>query len=160
VNGKECGIAKKAFWEKVKEQELLSLKKDNNAWIQRMADIRHLAAHRTIMIPTTVLMHTDESKKSDEELKKELRKQKPYYYSMPHLDTFERLEIDLLRIKKMRKLIPRAIYIKKKKEEESYFYDPVLSVDCELIIMNKFIDKFLEKSFKVSPGLEHREHSA
>jgi len=153
VPEKQCGIAKINFWKKVKDQELLSLKEDNKDWIQRMADIRHVAAHRTIMIPTSVLMHTDESQKSDEELKKELQKERPYYYSMPYAKVFEKTDIDILRIKKMRKLIPRAIFIKKE-EGKSYFYDPVVSVDHELNIMNKFIDKFLEKSFKASPKLE------
>jgi len=152
LDEKKCGIAQEGFWKEVKDQELLSFKKDNKGWLQRMADIRHLAAHRTIAIPTTILMHTDESKKSDEELKKELRKERPYYYSMSYAEHFEKMEIDLLRIKKMRKLIPRAIYIKKK-AGKSYFYDPVVSVDHELSIMNKFIDKLLEKSFKVSPEL-------
>jgi len=155
----ECGITKKNFWKKVKDRELLSFREDNKEWVQRMADIRHLAAHRTIMIPTSILMHTDESKKSDEELRKELRKERPYYYSMPYAEAFEKTTVDLLRIKKMRKLIPRAIYIKKEEEEKSYFYDPVLGVDCDLNIMNKFIDKFLEKSFKVCPNLEFQGSS-
>ena len=149
---KQCGIAKNGFWDKVKDQELLSFRKDNKAWIERMAYIRNLAAHRTIMIPTAVLMHTGESKKSDEELRKELRKERPHYYSMPYAEVFEKTEIELLRIKKMRKIFRRAINIKK--GEGAYLYDPVLGVDYELNIMNKFINKFLEKSFKISPDLK------
>jgi predicted transcriptional regulator len=71
---------------------------------------------------------------------------------MPYAEVFEKTEIELLRIKKMRKLAPRMILIKKEKGK-SYFYDPVLSVDSELNVMNKFIDKFLAKAFKVSPGV-------
>jgi hypothetical protein len=153
MNEKRCGITNDEFWKRVKDKELLSFKKDNEDWIERMAYIRHLAAHRTIMIPTEILTHTNESKKSDEELKKELRKDRPYYYSMLYADVFEKTAIDLLRIKKMRKFFRRAIIIKNKGDGKSYFYDPVLSVDYELAIMNKFIDKFLERSFKLSPGL-------
>jgi hypothetical protein len=158
VDERQCGIAKKDFWKKVKDQELLSFKEDNKVWIERMAYIRHLAAHRTIMIPTAVLMHTDESRQSDEELKKELRKERPYFYSMPYAEVFEKTEIDLLRLKKMRKLFRRVINIKK--EEKAYLYDPVLGLDYELNMMNKFINKFLEKSFKVSPELEFLELNA
>jgi len=104
------------------------------------------------MIPTAVLMHTDESQKSDEELKKELQKERPYFYSMPYAEVFEKTEIDLLRVKKMRKLFRRVINIRK--EEKAYLYDPVLGLDYELNMMNKFINKFLEKSFKVSPELD------
>ncbi len=153
VNKKSCGIVNKKFWKRVNDQELLSFKDDNKDWIQRMADIRHLAAHYTIKIPTSVLMHTDESRKSDEELKEELRKSRPYYYSMPYAKVFEKTAVDLLRIDKMRKLIPRAVFINKGKGE-SYFYDPIAGVDYELNTMNKFVNKFLEKSFKISPELK------
>jgi len=152
VDERQCGITYKGFWKKVNDQELLSFNEDNKDWIDRMAYIRHLAAHRTILIPAAVLTHTDESQKSDEELKKELRKDRPYFYSMPYAEVLEKTEIDLLRFKKMRKFFRRVINIKK--EEKTYFYDQVLGLDYELNMMNKFINKFLEKSFKVSPELE------
>ncbi|MFA5315816.1 MAG: hypothetical protein WC369_00120 [Dehalococcoidales bacterium] len=156
LNEKSCGIAKDSFWDRIEDQELLSFKKDNQDWIQRIGDIRHLAAHFTIKIPTAILMHTDESKKSDDELRKELRKNRPYCYSMSYAEVFEKTEIDLLRIDKMRKFIPRAVFINKGKGK-SYFYDPVAGVDYDLNMMNKFINKFLEKAFKISPGLKTQE---
>jgi hypothetical protein len=93
----ECGIHKnKTFWKVLgpKEPGLRSFIKSPTIapWIAAMADVRHAAAHRAMLLPTAMVQETPESQVSDDEVRARLREEDPDFYAIMPPDVVAALE--------------------------------------------------------------------
>jgi len=153
IKEEHCSIRGKTFW---KEFSLVEPGLSNfiaspriMEWINVMADMRHAAAHRTMALPTPLHADTEESKKSDEEILKIIRKENSFMYSALGDEIMKSLEPQMIwhwRIKKMKVIAPGMVFVKK--EEGVYMRDPVISVDRDMEYLTAIIDGFLVALFR------------
>jgi len=125
-----------------------------------MADARHAAAHRAMLLPTDVISETEESQKTDAEIAAILRADDPNLYTLipePMIEAFERMAIEHWRHGKRRILATNVVMVKQ--APQPYFRFAVTSIDHDLMMLNAVIDAFLVKLFSrqaeaKSPGDE------
>ena len=148
IDERYCGIRSKQFWKEFqkKEPRLKRFLEEPRIgqWVSMMADMRHAAAHRTLALPTVLLMETEESKKSDEEILQLIKQERSEMYKFlpePVMKSMEPMMIRLWRIGKMKVVAPSMVYIKG--EKETYLWDPVVSVDHDLQYLTAIMDAFL-----------------
>ncbi len=153
VGERDCGIRSRAFWQEFEPKEPGLAKFVFNGriaqWITVMADMRHAAAHRTVTMPAPMLMHTAESKKSDEEILEIVRKEKALFYTTLPAEMIKALEPQFIwhwRISKMKTVAPSMVLIKGQSSE--YFRDPVVSIDYDLAMLTAVLDAFLVALFR------------
>ena len=107
VEEKDCGIRSKKFWKEFGQHEpsLRNYIKGPliNNWISTMADMRHLAAHKTIQTPTALDIETEDSKKSDEEILEILRREEEDIYTILPKDVVKTIESQMIFNWRMRK---------------------------------------------------------
>ena len=118
-----------------------------------MADIRNHAGHKVIKIPNEVLADTDESRKSDEEIREILQRENDFLYQTLNQTSIAEIEpimIQQWRIKKMRRIAPSQVFIKTK--DGGYLWDPVASVDHALERLTAVLDAFLVGLFGKTQG--------
>lgn len=147
---RDCGIRKKDFW-----KLLGTAKPDLKAfietdpmpeWITHMADMRHSAAHQTIPLPTMVLQETEESEKDEEYIREKLNEKYSTMYSLLPKEYIKKVEPEWIfhwRVEHMKCLLTTSVLIGKP-EEKGYFRDPVESLDHDLDLLEKTMEKFLE----------------
>lgn len=151
---RDCGIQSRKFWKQFgliepKLKEFIRSEKIAK-WISIMADIRHHAAHKSIKIPAEVVQDTPESTMSDEEILKIIREEKGLLYDIMSDDFLKHMESQLVfhwRVSKMKRLAPSMVFIKDKKGK-GYMWDPVISVDHDLSMLNAIMDAFLIRLFR------------
>ena len=148
-----CGIRSKEFWREFgpKEQGLKTFIKNDpiKKWIDELADMRHAAAHKMIPMPAPLVVQTEDSKKSDEEIVEILKKEIPVLYSLGSEGTIKALEplhIFHWRRSKMRTIGQHVVHIKRR--DGMYTTDPVISVDYNLERANAVLDAFLVCLFR------------
>jgi len=153
VDERSCGIRSKRFWKefRVVENGLSKFVKTPKMaeWIGIMADMRHQAAHKVILIPSVLLFDTDDSKKTDDEIVEILRNEKPHHYRFFDAEFIEAQQpiwIDDWRMKKMEIGAPGVVVVSKH-GGKSYLRDPVISVDYDLSYLVAVMDAFLVKLF-------------
>lgn len=157
IKERYCGINRDKFWGKFKSKEpnLFKFIKVSpiSEWINIMAEMRHHAAHKGIKIPTRILVETDESKMSDEDILNIIRNvnnaSELMYQLLPN-DYIKKVHEPILvnewRISKMKEIAPSMVLIKMK--NRTVIRDPVLSVDYDLERLNAVIDAFIIIMFR------------
>jgi len=155
IDDRQCGIRSRVFLEALaaKEPELCKFVKDGNVdkWIDVMADMRHAAAHRTMLLPTSLVEESDDSQKSDAEISAILRQEDPEFYEMtsPEFDgSVDPLKIWHWRMERLKQLADNIVVVKK--ESGGYIRAAVASVDYDLSYLNSVIDAFLVKLFSTT----------
>lgn len=153
LNERDCGINKKAFWRQLYEPGLQRFVQQNRIgeWIQRMADVRHQAAHSMIPIPSEVFMDTEDSKKSDEEIRKILQKEHPLRYRLSVATGMESQMIQIWRVRHMKRLAPSMVVMRSRQGPGGYMRDPVIDIDHDLQYLTAVMDAFLVRLFGTAP---------
>jgi hypothetical protein len=149
---RRCGIDSAEFWEAFGERDpaLRAYIRSGpiRDWIGRMADVRHAAAHRAMLLPTDMMRETEESQKTNAEIAAILRVEEPNLYAvLPEtmLEIFEPMAIEHWRHGKRQTLATNVVMVTK--ESNSYFRFAVNSIDYDLGMLNAVIDAFLVKLF-------------
>ncbi len=153
IKDRDCGIKKKAFKDEIAKYKP-DLKnfiesKPIDDWIDYLAEMRHSAAHQVIPMPAPLLVETEDSRKSDEEIREILKKEIPVLYSPGNEETIKALEplhIFHWRISRMKTIGQHVLRIKRK--DGTYITDPVISVDHNLERANAVLDAFLVCLFR------------
>jgi len=154
IDDRECGIKSGSFWNELRKKDstleaFLSMTSVHE-WIDTMADMRHTAAHKIIPMPTRVLMPTEESKESDEEILAIVKQEDPeslLHSPLPSkmLEWVQQHLIFNWRLGKMKTLMEHTVLIKGKSGD--YFRSPVISVDHDLLMLTAVMDAFVVKLF-------------
>src|SRR3989442_10477274 len=83
VQEKACGIVSQKFWEVFGERDPIlrryMCEDPMREWIAAMADARHAAAHRAMLLPNYIVEETEDSRKTDAEISAILRKEDPEF---------------------------------------------------------------------------------
>lgn len=149
-----CGIRKSSFWKKLREPGLQKIIQSGHIadWIGWMADMRHQGAHSIIPVPNEVLMETEESGQSDDEIRQILRKENPLYRILPTvlLAPFEPQIIFQWRVRHMKRLAPSMVVMRNRQGPGGYMRDPVISIDADLQHLLAIMDAFLVCLFGIS----------
>jgi hypothetical protein len=157
VRERDCGIRSEKFWKEFRAQapgvEQFVKQGAIATWINLMADIRNHAGHKVIKIPTEVLTDTEESRKSDEEIREILRREDDFLYQTLDQATMANIEPTMIqqwRLSKMLRLAPSQVFIKT--QDGGYMWDPVVSVDHALERLTAVMDAFLVGLFGKDSG--------
>ncbi|MGH7307058.1 MAG: hypothetical protein ACREK6_00010 [Candidatus Rokuibacteriota bacterium] len=152
VRDRDCGIKSERLLTALREQRpglVAFLERQTIAdWIAAMADARHAAAHRSMLLPTDIVAETEESRKTDDEIRAILHREDPALYRLfsgAMLEEFERQSIEHWRFERLRKIATNAVVVSK--EAGGYIRFPVDSVDHDLQMLNGAIDAFLVALF-------------
>lgn len=156
VNEKYCGINRKEFWKEFrhKEPSLFKFIKEPSIseWITIMAEMRHHAAHKGIKIPSRILIETDESNMSYEDILEIIRSENNENdsdYQLLSEDYIKKVRepilVDQWRMSKMTKISESMVSIKI--NDRTILRDPILSVDYDLERLNAIIDAFITIMF-------------
>ena len=148
----DCGIDNPKFWEALGETDpaLRSYIRKGlmREWIMAMADARHAAAHRAMLLPNDIVSETDESKKADAEIATILREEEPDFYALfpePIVRMLEPMKISHWRYSRLRTLATNAVVVRK--ESEGYIRFAATSIDHDLMMLNAVIDAFVVRLF-------------
>lgn len=145
---RKCGIRKEAFWKEFGQQEVglseFIKSKCIDDWITVMADMRHAVAHGQMPIPTSMVTETEDSKRTDEEIRAILRKERAISYVLFPPEMIEREEplwIWHWRLSKMKIVAHNMSTVTGK--NGIYMRDPVRSVDYDMERLTAVLDAFL-----------------
>ncbi|MDO8479861.1 MAG: hypothetical protein Q7W02_27435 [Candidatus Rokubacteria bacterium] len=151
---RDCGIESATLWKALGESDpaLRAYIREGpiREWITAMADARHAAAHRAMLLPNYIVSETEESQKTDAEIAAILREEDPKFYALfpePMIRILGPLKISHWRLWKLRTLATNAVVVKK--ESEAYIRFAVMSIDDDLMMLNAVIDAFLVRLFSV-----------
>lgn len=152
---RDCGIESPKLWKALGRSDtaLCAYIREGpiREWITAMADARHAAAHRAMLLPNDIVSETEESQKTDAEIAAILREEDPEFYALftePMIRAFEPQKIEHWRHWKRRTLATNAVVVKK--ESEGYIRFAVTSIDHDLMMLNAVIDAFLVRLFDES----------
>ena len=148
----QCGISKTKFLKALAEQRpnlrnflLMPVVHD---WISLMSDFRHTSAHQVIPMPTEVVVDTEDSKKTKEEILKILKSEDSDFemfressLSAEGKAWFEEQAVSQWRDSKRERLADHMVYLKNK--QGHYFRSPVVSIDHDLSMITGIMDAFL-----------------
>ncbi len=148
---RRCGIASKDYL-KMLEKRKSNLRRFLSMpsiveWIDLMSDFRHSVAHQVIPMPTEIVIDTEDSKKSKEEIVAILKSDK-YWSFLSQIPNEEMKSIltdqavNEWRIKKLNRVADHMVQLKNKKLKY-YFWSPVISVDHDLAMLTGIMDAFL-----------------
>ncbi len=143
IRDRDCGVCNENFWRQLDEPALQRIVQEGliGEWIKLMADVRHQAAHSVIPIPNEVFMDTEDSEKSDEEIRQILSREQTFRYNVSRAMGMELQMIQIWRVKHMKRLAPSMVLIRKK-QGAGYMRDPVLSIDLDLQYLTAVMDAF------------------
>lgn len=166
VDERKCGIRKSEFWKCCHESGLQGIVRNGKLgqWVDLMADMRHRAAHSVIPVPTELLMDTEDSTRSNEDIQRILQQEHEILYRLVPSAIVKLIEPQMIyqwRIKHMKRLAPSMVVIPKKDGKGGYMRDPVLSIDYDLQYTMAIMDAFLVCLFGQarSVGLTNPEDS-
>jgi len=115
-----------------------------------VADMRHNAAHKGIKSPTEIVIDTEDSQKSDEEILNILRtKYKALHENLAtksYIEEIEPMLISTWRADQMKIIAPSMVVIQDK-NGNTYMRDPVISLDYDLNMLNAVMDAFIVRLF-------------
>ena len=126
-------------------------------WVAVIGDVRHPVAHSALRLQQDLLVETEESKKSDDEIAAILREEDPELYEVLPPDLikeFEPVAISNWRLDKMNVISDDVIYVEE--AQGGYFRSPIASIDFDVERVNAFIDAFLVACFGTLPTDERR----
>lgn len=153
LNERDCGIQKEQFWKKLHEPGLQAFVQQGRIgeWVKLMAGVRHQAAHSMIPIPGEVFIDTEDSKKSDEEIRRIIQKERPLFYRLALATGMESQMIQIWRVKHMKRLAPSMVVMRNRQGPGGYMRDPVISIDIDLEHLTAVMDAFLVCLFGATP---------
>jgi hypothetical protein len=154
---RRCGIESKELWEALGENApaLRAYIRGGPIleWIGHMADARHAAAHRAMLLPTDVMSETEESQKTDAEIAAILRHEDASFYTLlppAMVEAFEPQAIEHWRHRNRRALGTNVVLVKR--APVPYFRFAVTSIDYDFGMLNAVIDAFLVNLFSRQAG--------
>ena len=148
-----CGIASDEFWGAVGTR-MPSLRKAVkqprlNDWIAVMADMRHPAAHKAMLLPTQLVSHTEESQLSDAEVVEILKKEDPESFEVfkkeDVLKAMMPMMISNWRYRKLKVIADGMVHVSG--PSRAYFRPALNSVDYDVGMLNEVVDIFLVQLF-------------
>lgn len=163
LDQKQCGVNRPKFLKALEEQRpnlrkflLMPVVHD---WIGIMSDFRHAAAHEVIPMPTELVVDTEDSKKTKEEILKILEAEDPdiEIFRKSTLTAegkawFEEHTVSQWRDSKRERLADHMVYLKNK--QGHYFRSPVVSIDHDLTMLTGIMDAFLVCMFQKHKALQ------
>src|SRR2546425_3436752 len=148
----QCGIASDKFWGAVgtRAPALRKAVKQTgaNAWVAVMADMRHPAAHKAMLLPTQLVSHTAESKLSDAEVLEILKKEDPEPFELFDKDALEAmipLMVSNWRFQRLKVIADGVVYVQS--SSRPYWRPALNSVDYDVAMLNGVLDIFLAALF-------------
>lgn len=153
----DCGIRRPRFMKALEKQipglsTFLTMPIVHD-WISLMSDFRHAAAHQVIPMPTEIVIDTEESKKSKDEILTILREEDPDFeiYKQSSLSPeskawFEDLAVSQWRDSKRERLADYMVH--RKNKQGHYFRSPVVSIDHDLAMLTGIMDAFFVGMFR------------
>jgi len=118
-----------------------------------MADMRHAAAHREMLLPSVLVRESEADKKSDAEISEILNREEPDFYDGLSEGAREILEphrIWLWRMNQLETIASNVVIVQKQKG--GYIRSPVDSVDYDLGMLTAIMDAFFVVLFKKRAG--------
>jgi hypothetical protein len=153
VEDRTCGIENKTFWKALatKEPGLRAFMRDPKMvqWVGVMADMRHAAAHREMLLPSILVQESEAYKKTDEEISEILAREEPDFYEGLSENAKQILEpqrIWLWRMDQLNTIASNVVVVQKRKG--GYIRFPVDSVDYDLGMLTAILDAFLVALFR------------
>ena len=157
MDDRDCGIMRPTFLRNLgaRRPALASFlaRDDISEWIKLIADVRHPAAHHSMLLPRQTVVETEESRKSDEEIREILRREEPWWYESMTPEAIAALEaqrIWLWRLERMKVIAENVVFVNR--GEKSYMRGPVVSIDADLETLNAILDAFLVGLFNREEG--------
>ncbi len=155
IDDEKCGIKSQLFWNQIRPHaENLEQFVNSNPikdWINLMADMRHLAAHGGIPMPTYYVEDTEESTKSDEEILVLVKEEYADFYMDLPPELMQQLEPSLInqwRLQNMQIISEGVVFIERKGRR--YMRNTVVSIDYDIERLNAVLDAFLVTLFRKS----------
>lgn len=153
----QCGIKNYDMRSKLQEKmprsyEALNSQEISN-WITKISYMRNHAAHKKIRLPQRVLVHTDESLKSDDEIWEIITKETDILKNVSDeavINALKLLKIPHWREDHMRVVAPR-IETRDVNGEIKKFRDPTYEMDNDLEMLEKIMNIFLVEMFDFNP---------
>jgi len=157
LDDEDCGIHKtKTFWKAIDPVEPALrrvLKSEPFAtWTAVIADARHAAAHRAMLLPNALVTDTPESNMTDAEVAARLREEDPEFYDVmpPHVATaLEPTRIWHWRMRHLETVGENVVVVKGK--AGNYMRGAVVSIDYDLEMLEAAMDAFLVGTFRRRP---------
>lgn len=147
-----CGIASDEFWSASATRAPLLRKAVKqpklNDWIAVMADMRHPAAHKAMLLPTQLVSHTAESQLSDVEVLEILKKEDPELFERFDSDALRAMEplmVSNWRFQKLKILADGVVHVQG--QSRSYFRPALNSVDYDVRMLNEILDILIGELF-------------
>jgi hypothetical protein len=152
-----CGIASDEFWAAITTR-VPSLRKAVKQprlkdWIAVMADMRHPAAHKAMLLPTQLVSHTAESQLSDAEVLEILKKEDPEPFELFNKDALQAmipLMVSNWRSQKLKIIADGVVYVQG--SSRAYVRPALNSVDYDVAMLNEVLDIFIAELFGDGPG--------
>jgi hypothetical protein len=149
-----CGIHNdRRFWKTLGpiEPGLRSFVKGDPiaGWIAALADIRHAAAHRAMILPRTLMEETPTSQLTEDEVRVRLRAEDPEFYTKippEFLATLEPMRINQWRLAQYRTVGENVIVVKGR--SGTWIRGAAGSIDYDLEMLDAVIDAFLVALFR------------
>jgi len=115
-----------------------------NEWIEIIADMRHQAAHKVIATPSDIVVHTDESQMSDEEVWELIKDDEKWILDLPtdSIESIKALKIYIWKTNRLQRISHNMIVINKK-DGRSYCREAIGSLNYDIDRLNVFIDAFM-----------------
>ena len=152
-----CGIASDEFWSAVATR-MPSLRKAVkqprlNDWIAVMADMRHPAAHKAMLLPTQLVSHTEESQLSDAEVVEILKREDPELFEVFEGDALRAMMpimVSNWRYRKLKVIADGIVHVAG--PSRSYFRPALNSVDYDVGMLDEVLGIFMAQLFGDAPG--------
>lgn len=164
IERRACGIESKRFWRAlaIKKPGLRTFMRSPKMvqWVSMMADMRHAAAHREMLLPTVLVEESEGYNKSDAEVSELLNREEPDFYAGLSGDARVVLEphrIWLWKVNQLKTIATNIVVVEKVKG--GYIRSPVDSVDYDLDMLNAIMDAFFVALFAKTAGGESCDES-
>jgi hypothetical protein len=129
------------------------IKEHRAKWVSVIGDVRHPVAHSALLLQQDVVVHTKESKQTDEQILAIVREEEQEFLESLPPDVRPSFEATLVynwRQNRMKVENDDVIYVQDPTTGGGYFRGPVVSIDFDLQMLNAFIDAFLFACFAKS----------
>ena len=156
IDPRQCYLNRDEFLDALwpKSPGLARFIKEHRAkWVSVIGDVRHPVAHSALLLQQDVVVHTEESKQTDEQILAIVREEEREFLDSIPADVLPSIEATLVfnwRQNRMKVENDDAIYVEGPTTGGGYFRGPVVSIDFDLEMFNAFIDAFLFACFAKS----------
>jgi len=155
LDPRQCYLAREEFLSALKEKHpgLARFVKEHRArWVNVIGDVRHPVAHSALLLQQDVVVDTEESRKSDEDILAIVREEEREFLASIPPEWAPSIEANLIwrwRDAKRKIQSDDVIYVENP-AGGGYLRGPVVSIDFDLDMLNAFVDAFLVACFSKS----------